>query len=162
MTSTQHDLETLGEFGTARDLFNKVRVAVPSIERLNAIVADGIDGITQGGSGVGHASGVADPTAARAAFLIEKAPQILHHYEKLLERDTALVGAALHLLHGVELALGEPYRDAVELHYIDQLSWEHAAEHLDCSRATAIRMRDVAFDYIDSAGWSAAIRGEQL
>lgn len=139
-----------------RDLFEGALRARHDLEhmrfRLEAlrspVLSPGIAQVVQGGK--------SDPTAVVGSALADGDDE-LHRMEAVFRER---IGEAAELIQGVRQGLGLVYGDVLADHYLGGLSWDVAARLNDVGKTTALRYRDVAFDWIASVGMAHARRGE--
>ena len=138
---------------SARDVFEAARRASRRIEELHFELEEPISRASSG-QGV-RTSSVGDPTARAAERQIERVPEILRE----IDACEKAISEALALIDGVRQAFETPWWRVLELHYIDGMSWPEVSEEMCLSRATCVRWRDAAFDWIDFVGDAKARRG---
>ena len=101
-----------------------------------------------------------DPTAHAAIYNVDelegKLSALRQEESELLDK----IGIALVLVEAVRAGLGDKYALALELHYIDRVTWDEAEERLGVSKVTGWRYIDIACDWIDSIGFTKITAGD--
>ena len=136
----------------AREYFAHIATLPRRIEDVNSAIVEGGEGLRPR---TGTASGPHDPTAARAIWHMEA----IERLECELEWMQAEIAEAHRVCVGVSLAMGDNYGSALEMHYIDLLTWDEVAAELGAAKRTCIRWRDVACDWVDAVGIRRAMAG---
>lgn len=137
----------------AMELFEEARRCSERIEELQCAIGEpppsrSSDGMPRGG-------GTSDPTARMAEHAIDGVADM----EREMESCQQVVGEALAIVDGLRRAFETPWWRAVELYYIDRLSWAQVAEEMGIPKRTCLRWRDSAFDWVDFVGVARARAG---
>ena len=139
-----------------RDLFDRALAARREIRRmrhrLEALKSPTMSaGIPQAVHG-----GMSDPTASAASALVDEEGEM-----RQMERSClAVIDEAREIVRGVLKGLGVSYANVLDDHYIRDLSWDAVAALNGISKSSALRYRDVAFDWIATVGVVRAKSGE--
>lgn len=149
---------------TARDLFDEARQASRELHRhdmrYNEMEARALS-VCGGLSSTGTHGGAADRMGTVDAMA---------DYEAMMERRIAGWCADLDRAyailyghdwnHGIAKGLGLIYAEALDYRYCQDLPMAKVAARLHCSRMTAYRAINRAFNYIAAVGIAAAEKGE--
>ena len=142
-----------------RDLFESSRQARQDLdhrrERLVALRAASVSsGIPQAIQG-----GVSDPTATLGQALADMDGEEQRRTESLL---LSRIARAKRLCSGVRRCFRMAAGDVLEDYYVNGLSWAQVAALNSVGRTSAIRLRDVAFEWIATVGEAKAVAGEGM
>lgn len=154
----------LSAYPRARDLFEAARSAAHDANRcwrtIDAMSAR--EGARGRGTGVAARGGVPGSGMAATDERIDweeaNRARIAADYELIDLAFSVCYGEDGR--HGVWLAMGGAYADALCMRFVDPMSWREVASRMDVAESTARRYVDVAIDAIDSVGVPAAIAGE--
>ena len=101
-----------------------------------------------------------DPTANAA---IRRVDELEGKLKALRAEETELkdtIGEALVILQAVRDGLGNKYADVIEWRYIDCLSWDYIKFEYDVAKRTGHNWISIAFDWIDSIGFTRILAGD--
>ena len=153
------------EFFSARELFCATLAAVKECRRAEWMQLQLVEGQKRGdGLGTHNGSGHSDPSCVKALALLRLDEATLRH----AKRASKLVGVCSDVLYGTEESGftngleslgGKAWADTLNLHYLQDVSWDEVAKLLSCSKRTAIRWADAGLDYIDAHGLNDVIMG---
>lgn len=139
-----------------RDVFERALEAKRDLDHLRARLGRLAEGSLPGGIPQAIHSGIAAPTE-RAGMELADASVELRRSEAALADEVA---RCERLCDGIGDAMGLVYGDILRDRYVGALAWERVAELNDVSKSTALRYRDVAFEWVASVGIHRAERGE--
>lgn len=143
----------------ARERFENTRAAIRRLDDVHlAIMLEGEDWKPQ--QLHVHAPGTSDPTAARAIYRADNLPDIMQALHAEEHELTDYIGVTLRLLENVRKGLGDKYANILDWLYIDGASWDYIRDTYNVKRSTGSEWRAIAFDWIDSIGIQACLRGE--
>lgn len=153
------------EFFSARELFCVTLAAVREHKRDEEMLLQLVESQSRrDGLGVRNGSGHSDPSCVKALALTRLDETTARH----AERARQLVGACADVLYGPQedgLTSGlarlasKAWADAINFHYLQDVSWDGVSILLSCSKRTAIRWADAGLDYIDAHGLSDVAMG---
>ena len=134
-----------------RSFFRAMKPTRKAAEYWNTVAVEGIEAFSHGRDG-GHSSGIGDPTANRAAMIVDYGDKVVEHAREKLAECTTYLGAGLVVVESVRAGLGSKYADALDLHYMDGLDMHEAAEQMHVNKSTAARWISTACDWCDWRG----------
>lgn len=142
----------------AKERFESTRSAVYRLNDVKtAIMLEGDDWKPEG---VRVRSAKPDPTASRAIYRADELPLVMHNLRQEERELEDYIGQSLKLIHAVRCGIGDKYADILDWIYIDLLSWPQISSLHGVPKSTGCERRNVALDYIDSAGIQALLRGD--
>lgn len=143
---------------SARDRFVQTRDRVIELARIQALIWS--QGDDWKPDSVGRATD-SDPTANRAIYNVDELADKLAGYRA---REAALIefiGMTLAIIEGVRHGLGDEYASLLDQRYIDCLAWRDVEYNGKAVKPRTGRAKvAIAFDWIDSLGVSAILRGD--
>lgn len=157
---------TAYQFTDARSLFEAAREATREITRSRNTLQrmESMEGARGANvTGVGHASGIADPYAPTDTRMDYE-----RRIQATIEEDEALVDYACSVLYGTDqmgraggLYTLAPHAcaDVICLHWCMGASWEETARMVGYSTTHAQRLAAQGFDVVDAYGIGATIAG---
>lgn len=153
-------------YQSATDLMESARDAAKELERINLQLASmdsARDVKAQGYSGVqSHSNDVNGMGATERLIDYEE------RVKPRLRADEAILEDAMNMLYGtdgrggVSKGIGSCYADVLMHRYLLMRTWDDTGWYCRVSKATAKRYAEVALDYIDAAGFEAAMIGKEL
>lgn len=142
----------------AKERFESTRSAVYRLNDVKtAIMLEGDDWKPDG---VRVRSAKPDPTASRAIYRADELPLVMDNLRNEEHDLEEYIGQTLKLIHAVRCNLGDKYADVLDWLYIDLLSWPKVRQMHGVSKSTGCERRAIAFDFIDSVGIQALLRGD--
>ena len=134
--------------GDARTFFRAVAKAITDMERWRTIADEGVDALALPASG--HGSGISDPTANRAIWLVDNDGRVRAEARRRLKACEDKVGAGLVVIAYVRRYLGARYAEPLDAHYIEGESIRSTAARLGVGVTTAKGRIAVACDWLDA------------
>lgn len=141
-----------------RDRFIKTRSAVMELSVIQAQLEEMGDDWKPDTVGRG---GISNPTESRAIYELDVLADMLGQLETRERELTEFIGTTLAIIDGVRRGLGNEYAEILGQRYIGGLKW--ADVRLDgepISPRTGRYKLNIAFDWIDSLGLAAILKGE--
>lgn len=132
---------------TALEYFRALAEAVKAHRDAELVAQYGRPRVAGGGGG----SAPGDPTARAAAETLEAQAD--------MARAQEVIGDGLRVIEGVRRTLGEDYGDALEMRFVDLMSYRDMAREASCSHQTALNRVGVGLDWTDR--WGVAWLREQ-
>lgn len=143
----------------AKTRFKETAKAVKRLNEVdNLIMFDGDDWKPQDGVKTAHST--SDPTASKAIYNVDELGEKLTALKQEQRELRLFIGESGEIIQAVRNGFGDIYANLLEWRYIDCWTWERIHDDCGIKRPYGNYLLNIAFDWIDSVGVSALLRGQ--